>query len=123
MSPEDVTSLETLEKETKYLDGRYQVPMLWKDPPRQLSNNFPVAWKRWLLLEKKLRRDSKLFEGCKKVIQGYLTEDPPVARKMSKEEAAVTHMRTNYLPMHPVTNPNKPGKIRLVNPISTGGVT
>ena len=38
-----------------------------------------------------------------------------MARKLSPEEAGKTGARTWYLPMHPVTNPNKPGKIRVIN--------
>ena len=60
-----------------------------------------------------------MHEGCLKIVHGYLTADPPIARKLSRKEANITHDRTNYLPTHPVTNPNKPGKIRLVNDAST----
>ena len=37
------------------------------------------------------------------------------ARKMTKAEEAQTTDRTWYLPHHPVFNPNKPNKIRVVN--------
>ena len=58
---------------------------------------------------------SELHKGFKAVIDGYLTQDPPVARKLSEEEAKQENQRTWYLPMHPVTNPHKLGKIRVVN--------
>ena len=74
-----------------------------------------MANKRFLLLERRLRRNSSTFKGMKAVIDGYLEEDPPYARKMSKEEAEKLSPRTHYLPIHPVVNVNKPGKVRVVN--------
>ena len=56
-----------------------------------------------------------MHKGFKGVIDGYLSGDPPFARKMSKEEAEKTSKKTSYLPMQPVVNPKKPGKICVVN--------
>ena len=53
-----------------------------------------------------------MYQRYKEVIQEYL--DKGYARKMSKKEADITTPRTWYLPHHPVFNPNKPGKIRVV---------
>ena len=50
-----------------------------------------------------------------KVIQGYLTENPPYAKKLTPEEAKRTSKKTSYLPIFPVVNANKPGKTRVVN--------
>ena len=36
------------------------------------------------------------------------------ARKLTAREAKLTTSRTNCLPRHHVTNPNKPGKVRIV---------
>jgi hypothetical protein len=116
MSRQDIEAMETLEKGTIQLEnGQYQVPMLWCNEETVLPNNRPMADKRFLLLERRLRRNSSTFKGMKAVIDGYLEEDPPYARKMSKEEAEKLSPRTHYLPIHPVVNPNKPGKVRVVN--------
>ena len=45
------------------------------------------------------------IEDC--VVKGY-------ARRLSKEEAAAVSNITWYIPHHAVTNPNKPGKVRVV---------
>ena len=66
-------------------------------------------------MERRLRANSNLHDGMKSVIQGYLTADPPQARKLTHDEANTRTKRTWYLPVHPVTNLNKPGKIRVVN--------
>ena len=116
MSQEDIGALATLEEETVLLDnGKYQAPMLWNSPDTTLPNNLPLALKRFHYLEKRLKRDSEIHKRMKKVIDGYLAEDPPHARKMSAEEAASLSPRTWYLPIHPVFNPKKPEKTRVVN--------
>ena len=115
MSIDDMEASKVLEKNTKLLDGRYEVPMLWKNEEVRLPNNISMARKRFSYLEKKLRSNSELHKGFKAVIDGYLNQDPPVARKLTPKEVNQENKRTWYLPMHPVTNPHKPGKIRVVN--------
>ena len=46
-----------------------------------------------------------MIEDC--VSKGY-------ARKFTKEEAATVSKTTWFLPHHPVSNPNKPGKVKVV---------
>ena len=115
MSKEDERALAVLEKETKNVGDRYEVPMLWVSPEVSLPNNYAMALRRFQSTEKRLRGDKELRDGCKAVMDGYLTVDPPYARKMTPEEARTTSERTWHMPVHPVTNPHKPGKIRLVN--------
>ena len=104
-----------MEKDTRLVNGRYEVPMLWAKPDISLPNNYALAKKRFSLLLKRLRGNEELHTKFKAVIDGYLNQDPPHARKLSEAEACVTTKRTWYLPTHPVTNPNKPGKVRVVN--------
>ena len=115
MSREDLQALEILDKDTQFINGRYEVPMFWKDKAMSLPNNLVLAQKRFGVLERKLRANGEAHEGFKKVIDGYINAEPPMARCMTVEEARTTSERTCYLPMHLVTNPNKPGKIRVVN--------
>ena len=51
----------------------------------------------------------ELHEKMNEVIQGALTVDPPHARKITKQEGIKTSDMTWYLPIHLVSNPNKPG--------------
>ena len=113
MSREDVAALETLDRETTLEGGRYRAPMLWKDPSATLPNNLPYAMKRYKHTRKRLRADPDLYAKCKAVIEGHVRKG--YARKLSVEEARNTGPRTWTLPTFPVTNINKPGKVRLVN--------
>ena len=115
LSQEDKRALKSMESGTKWTGKKYEVPMLWASPEPKFPNNYPVARKRYSLLEKKFESKPELHEKMNNVIQGYLKSDPPQARVMTTEEAAKTSDTTWYLPIHPVTNPNKPGKIRVVN--------
>ena len=115
LSKEDKRALATLEDETRNVGDRYEIPMLWCSPETTLPNNYPMALRRFKSMEKRLRGDQALQEGCQAVMRGYLAVDPPYARKMTIEEARQTSHRTWHMPVHPVTNVHKPGKIRLVN--------
>ena len=59
MSIEDIHASKVLENETKLLDGRYEVPMLWRNAQSTLPNNVTMAKKRFSYLEKKLRSNSE----------------------------------------------------------------
>ena len=74
-----------------------------------------MANKRFFVLNRRFKAKPELHQQMKKVIDGYLNQDPPLARRLTSEEAKHTTSTTYYLPIHPVTNPNKPGKIRIVN--------
>ena len=62
--------------------------------------------------ERKLKKNPELAEKCTKVINDYVNKGQ--AKRMPPEEAKVTSLKTWYLPLHAVLNPNKPGKIRVV---------
>lgn len=46
------------------------------------------------------------------MVNNYLEKG--YARRLSAEEASTRSNITWYLPHHPVLNPNKPGKVRVV---------
>ena len=55
-SPEDLRALKRMEEETKLVNNRYTVPMLWADPNRKFRKNLPMVLRR--------------FEGTKKRLAG-----------------------------------------------------
>ena len=71
-----------------------------------------MALKRFHFLRRRLRADDKLYEPYKAKMKHYV--DKGFARKLTNEEARISSPKTWYLPHHPVFNPNKPGKLRVV---------
>ena len=95
MSREDIEAMKKLEEETHLLEnGKYEAPMLWCSDESTLPDNRAMALKRYSNLEKRLLGDMPMFDGMNKVIQGYLRENPPHARKLTAEEAKQTSSRT-----------------------------
>ena len=125
MSVEDKEAMEKFEKETRLIDNRYEVPMLWAKPDTHLPQNISMATRRFIPLLRKLRANPEFNEKSQAVIKGYFEAKPPQARKMTSAEANKVSPKTWMLPIHPVTNPNKPGKVRLTNDAAAeyGGVS
>ena len=86
--------------------------LLWKDDNPVLPCNRAVAEARLQYLKKRFCRDPKLEVKYRAAIQECV--DKGYARKLSKEETVTVSNTTLYLPNHPVTNPNNPGKVRVV---------
>lgn len=78
----------------------------------QLPHNRPLAEARLKHLKIRLERDPQLYSKYKNVMNDYVKKGYAV--KLSKEEAAKVSNKTWYLPHHPVSNTNKPNKIRVV---------
>ncbi|KAK3729296.1 hypothetical protein QZH41_002214 [Actinostola sp. cb2023] len=111
-SVEDHRAEDILRRTTKLVDGHYETGLLWKDSVPSLPNNRRVAEVRLTSLKRKFQRDPDYMERYRRVMQDYI--DRGYARKLSDDERKTTSQKTNYLPYHGVTNPNKPGKVRVV---------
>ena len=66
MSVNDVRCLRKLEVEVKIADGKYVVPVLWKEECKQLPDNYAFAEQRLEILQKRFEEDKKLFQKYKK---------------------------------------------------------
>ena len=106
-------AIEILEKTTTHDGQRYQVGMLWANDDLDLPNNYYSALVQLKSLEKRLSKDEKHRSKYSKnlnddVEKGYVfrLENPKNPSRRSKREW--------YLPHHPVINPNKTGKIRML---------
>ena len=86
--------------------------LLWKSPNPTLPDNRVSAVARLKHLRERLQRDPELLMKYRKVMDDYLAKGYAV--KLTDEEAKKSGPKTWYLPHHPVSNPNKPGKIRVV---------
>ena len=90
MSFESRIAVEKVEKSLKFVDGRYQVPIPWKENAPELQDNFEMAFRRLQCTEKKLLKKpdiAKAYSDCieQYTSKGYIrkvpsTEDRPLAR-------------------------------------------
>lgn len=112
LSVEDRKAVRIIENTITKLNGRYQVDLLWRRDIPSLPYNRVLAEARLQHLKRRLQRDAELEAKYRAVIEDYVTKG--YARKMTSKEAAGRTNITWYLPHHPVLNPNKPGKVRVV---------
>jgi hypothetical protein len=112
MSVEDQYAQRVIESTISKVDGHYQMGLLWKEQNPRLPCNRVVAEARLSHLKKRLQRDPELHNKYRAVIEDYMAKG--YARKMTAEEVSARSNITWYLPHHPVFNPNKPGKVRVV---------
>ena len=84
--------LKFLSERTQEVEGRYEVPLLWKDENIQLPDDRVVAIPRLGLLEKSLQRDPELGEAYKKTIDTDLEKG--YIKRLTKEETADQAKRT-----------------------------
>jgi hypothetical protein len=112
MSVEDQYAQRVIESTISKVGGHYQMGLLWKKQDPRLPCNRTLAEVRLNHLKKRLRRDPDLKKRYRAVIDDYVMKG--YARRMTKEEASARSDITWYLPHHPVFNPNKPGKVRVV---------
>ncbi|XP_055542823.1 uncharacterized protein LOC129728410 [Wyeomyia smithii] len=112
ISTEDQRAIDILKSFKQTESGHYVSRLLWKYDNLRLPNSRSTALQRWRCLESRLKRDPelesilrmKLIEYCKK---GYI-------RRLKEDELSQPRPRIWYLPIFPVFNPNKPGKVRIV---------
>jgi len=110
-SVEDKRAEKMLQQSTRFVDGRYQVGMLWREENVWLPCNRAVAEKRLQSLERKLRKDTEQHKQYSDFMKNQF--DRGFARRMTEQEASKFSSRSWYLPHHAVFHPQKK-KIRVV---------
>ena len=112
ISSNEKRSLELLGKTTKFVNGHFQVGLLWKDDFPILQNNRECAIQRFKCLEKRFSKNPEFFNMYKSQNNDYITSGQ--AKLLSPEEKNNTSSITNYIPHHGVLNINKPDRARVV---------
>ena len=97
---------------TGHKNGHYIVSMPWKGHSVNLPDSRFVAEKRFQGLLNRFKRNPELHKMYSENIKDYVNKG--YARKMTEAEVNRRSKRTWYLPHHPVTNVNKPNKVRTV---------
>ena len=110
MSKEDEKVLSTVKASKKWVDGRYQVKIPWKDNKVVLQNNYAYAVQRLASTERKLFRDETLSTTYSNIFGQYLEKG--YIRKVNNVEGDPTMW---YLPHFPVVREDKATtKVRIV---------
>ncbi|XP_068675732.1 uncharacterized protein [Montipora foliosa] len=111
MSQNDRRALDIMEKTVKLENGHYEIALSWKTYSPNLQNNRTIAERRLELLIKRLRKEPVVHKKYKEFMHDLLSKD--YARKIESQEIGPLGALW-YLPHHPVFNPQKPEKIRVV---------
>ncbi|XP_036219119.2 uncharacterized protein [Bactrocera oleae] len=110
MSKEDEVALEQLQRYTVRIGSRFVTSLLWKHPDIEIPDSLSMALFRANCLRKKMQRDHVLAETLHKKILDYRQKG--YIRRLRPSDSAIK--KYWYLPIFAVSNPNKPGKVRLV---------
>ena len=110
-SKEDREVISLLKSGVHHKDGHFYAPLPWRSNVTLPANSYAMASKRLSSLRKRFQRDSHMMEKYKEKIEAYLFDgymERVPEDEITKGDAAW------YLPHHPVCNPKKPGKLRVV---------
>ena len=110
-SQNDRRALDIMEQTVKLENGHYEIALPWKMYPPSLQRNRAVVERRLGLLTKRLKREPMVHEKYKEFIGDLLNKDYARKVRCLEPRPLGTHW---YLPHHPVFNPQKPGRIRVV---------
>ncbi|KAK4468963.1 hypothetical protein MN116_000099 [Schistosoma mekongi] len=112
ISSDDLEAMEIVKNNTYFSDGHFVVPLPWRKGADTGRGNYELVRRRLESLKYRLIRDVSLREryvrGMEDIIsKGYAELVPDVHRKLD-------YRPRWYLPHHPVINPKKPEKLRIV---------
>lgn len=112
LSTDDQRAVSLLRSLTKFNGIRYETGLLWRYDGARLPDSKEMALRRYYGLERRMQKDPELASALQQKMSEYLVKG--YVRKLSDEELKRHYPRVWYLPIFPVFNPNKPGKIRIV---------
>ncbi|XP_055643693.1 uncharacterized protein LOC129779933 [Toxorhynchites rutilus septentrionalis] len=111
-SNEDERALSLLNSLTRCMGERFETGPLWRYDDVRLPDSRPMALKRAKCLRSRMTKNPQLADSLNNLIAEYQSKG--YIRKVSQSELVTTSQRVWYLPIFPVFNPNKPGKLRIV---------
>ena len=107
ISRQDKEAIELMESSCKLEDGRYTIGLPWKKDKSLLPkcNNYPLAEKRLLSLERNLLKDEAKARMYDEAIMEY--EKNGWARPLTEDEVNANSKAVYYLPHHGVYRPER----------------
>ena len=112
MSVEDARVVSLWNTKVKRVGHHYELPIPFKEERPTLPNNREMVEKRLNGLKRRLARDIKLRHRYTDEVQTLLRQG--YAETIPRDELIGPRGLTWYLPHHPVLNPSKPEKVRIV---------
>ena len=112
LSVVDQEVLSVWNKTTRFCDGHYETVIPFKQNPPCLPDNREMAEQRLHSLRRRLERDPQLMVKYKAEMEDLLAKG--YAEEVSDPQVHQGESTKWYLPHHPVLNPNKPDKVRIV---------
>ncbi|XP_058445110.1 uncharacterized protein LOC131426420 [Malaya genurostris] len=113
LAKEDHRALMLLEVTTRRVANRFETGLLWKQDHVEFPDSYMMAVRRLECLERRMDRDPVLKESLHRQIREYETKQ--YAHKATAVEMELADPRKIwYLPIGAVTNPKKPGKVRVI---------
>ena len=112
MSKEDMRALSITKESICLKEGHYQIDVPWKDDVPCLPNNRAMAEHRLKLLLRRLLKNPDLRSKYSAFMDSLFENRH--AQMVPQTPLEHTTSVTWYLPHHPVLNPNKPDKVRIV---------
>ena len=94
-----------------YEEGHFYAPLPWRSDVKLPCNSRFMASKRLSCLQKRLQRNGELMGKYKETIEGYIESE--YAERVPLDEIAMDDSAW-YLSHHPVYNPKKRYKVRIV---------
>ncbi|XP_055603838.1 uncharacterized protein LOC129752068 [Uranotaenia lowii] len=112
-SDADTRARQILEESTHRQGERFETGLLWKYDQFEFPDSYPMAFKRYECLEKKMIRNPELRQNLTKQMESYQAKG--YAHRITEAELRNSDpRRVWYLPLGVVVNPKKPGKVRMI---------
>lgn len=112
LSVDDKRVLKLWSSSIRVVDSHYQLPIPFRNERPKFPDNRVMAEERLAALRRRLLKQPHLHDRYKAEVQQLL--DKGYAELVPAGEITVNPDYTWYLPHHPVFNPNKPEKVRIV---------
>ncbi|XP_078364043.1 uncharacterized protein LOC144648318 [Oculina patagonica] len=103
LNHDEQCALQQVENSLKYVDGRYQVAIPWKEKDPKLPDKYGMALRRLCNTEKRLLKSPEIAEAYSKNITQYLEKG--YIRKVDSAEEKPS--RKWYLPHFPIVRPDR----------------
>ena len=110
-SMEDPMAFEIMSRQLQYVNGHYELPLLWKNNAAILPDSYSIAVRRLQSLKRRLIKDPDLHRCYTEQMESNIQMG--YAEKVPMQELS-SGIKQWYIPHQPVVNPKKPEKVRIV---------